>query len=1011
MQDDPTLARSPFETYDARPLSAFGSHPDWVDQRTWKTLRDAYDEPLEGPYTFPQDIDLGLLQLCQPLMARSASRLQAQLDPGRPFLSFEAEAAVDLLLPDLAHRLGDIVQRPLVVEMHAARLRGELRGETPAERFRSYLDRLRSPRRCMELFGEYPLLASRVVACCERWEEASLELLTRLEQDHPRLDALFGGTEGLGRLRGFRGQRGDLHQNGRTVVIAEFDSGIPIVYKPRSLSLDEHFQGLLRWFRRAAPEFEFRTLRIVKRESHGWVEYAEYGECEGDADQEAFYRRLGGLLAILQALRANDIHYENLVACGAHPVLVDLETLFHPSAFDYSLTSTKYSVLEVGILPLASGDPARLDHSAIGADRSRVGKAMGWRHLGTDELCFGEGEFRLGQVTSQPKQKGEGAFDVRWERALLDGFRLAYRTIVRHREAWVEPGGLLDQFADDRTRCVLRPTSFYKSLLWNQYHPARSACPVKARGVLDRLESEVPFRPFLSQVTGAETADLLRGDVPIFHSQPGSTALADSSGQWIPDFFPRSALQAVKARIAGFGETDLKTQEWLICQALSGLREDPQPGNDRPASRQGKIVPDSGLESARQIGDFLDDRAIRSGSQATWAGYHRVGSSFFMTYLPPTLYSGQLGMVFFLARLAAETRIPKYRHLAEAGLDFFLDQQLERLLGQPKIGVFDGMGGVVYVLSHLAHLWPDRDLSAVWERLLERLEELIPEDRCLDVLSGSAGCLVALLGLHETTGSRKALDLADRCGEALSASIDFRGDAVTWRSDLFDRPLTGLSHGLTGVALAYAKLSRYRRTEPSRERVLRLVEFEDSYYDSAVANWRDLREPEAGTEGSGFMSAWCHGAPGIVAGRTAVARSLPASLRPKVLHQVDDAVAALSAAPPETGTEANLCHGSFGNVDLLLSVAQARGDAELEGRCNRWTQEALAHLVGGGSVRSWLDADKRLDLMLGAAGIGYALLRQHRPDRVPSVLLLEAPQSRRPSPPINLPVGRGTPRA
>ena len=40
--------------------------------------------------------------------------------------------------------------------------------------------------------------------------------------------------------------------------------------------------------------------------------------------------RQGGYLAILYALEATDFHFENLIAAGEQPVLIDLETLFHP---------------------------------------------------------------------------------------------------------------------------------------------------------------------------------------------------------------------------------------------------------------------------------------------------------------------------------------------------------------------------------------------------------------------------------------------------------------------------------------------------------------------------------------------------------------------------------------------------------------------------------------------------------------------------------------------------------
>ncbi|NEE32664.1 DUF4135 domain-containing protein, partial [Streptomyces sp. SID7982] len=85
-----------------------------------------------------------------------------------------------------------------------------------------------------------------------------------------------------------------------------------------------------------------------------------------------FYRRQGALLALLHALDGTDLHHENLIACGPHPVLVDVETLFHPPlgparSADPAARALHDSVHRVGLLPqLLVGDTTALDMSAIG---------------------------------------------------------------------------------------------------------------------------------------------------------------------------------------------------------------------------------------------------------------------------------------------------------------------------------------------------------------------------------------------------------------------------------------------------------------------------------------------------------------------------------------------------------------------------------------------------------------------------------------------------------------------
>ena len=958
-------------------------------------LRQAYKSTEPVPASVLSAEELGLNALCRPLVARSVERLRKRLRKSLGELqpaAFELETAGGLMVPDLLKRLSDIVTRPLVLEMHAARLTGRLSGETSAERFQSYVELLSSADYAMEIFDEYPALAGRLVECCDRWERFSGELLERLERDFDQLERKFGSNEsGLGRLNAVLGESGDLHGGGRRVAIGELTCGTRLVYKPRSLALDGHFQSLLRWLNATAPEFSFRTLEVLTRKDYGWVEYADYADCADDEELEHFYFHVGGLLAVLYALQANDFHYENIIACGPHPVLIDLETLFHPISFDYSLDSRKYSVLEIGILPVETSSATHLNLSALGADPNRVVTAMGWNRVGTDEQRFQERQIGLKRITSRPRQKAAAGLDQGSADALLRGFRRVYRTIAEQKESWISPGGLLDSFADVASRCVLRPTRVYQSLLWNQYHPANSRTDaLQTQHLASELAKEIEFRPYLQQILPAECSDLENGDVPIFHGRPGGKDLQDSRGDWLRDFFPRCPLDDVKQRIEGFCEPELDRQEWLIRQALTVLEPDRASKITRIPFETGQDASDQGswLQLAREIGNFLDAKAIRSGSQVTWVGYHRVGDGFMMGYLPAKLYSGQLGVVWFLAQLAEQTGMDRYKTLARQGLDFFADQQLDRLLQQPGIGAFDGLGGAVYVLGHLDRLWAEVDLSTDINRVLDRLQELVPKDPCLDMVSGAAGCLLALLGLHRTTGSAKALATAIQCGESLLSSIDTRNGEITWTSSLFDNPLTGFSHGLSGIATALAQLSVFWRPEVLQAKIQQLIAFEDAYFDQQRLNWQDLRRPDDGTgAGDGFMWAWCHGAPGIVAGRYAMADLLPDPLRAQVLVKAAQALPSLENHGGSS--ENNLCHGAFGNLDLLLSVATARRDAEMRERCAGFMAGAVERLLQGRSMSRWLEDQKRLDLMLGISGIGYALLRVNDP-ATPSVLLLEA---------------------
>lgn len=182
----------------------------------------------------------------------------------------------------------------------------------------------------------------------------------------------LGGNAGPGALIGVEAGAGDSHRGGRSVMLLRFADGARLVYKPRPLAAHRHFNTLAEWFGSLPGAPELRVLRVLDRGDYGWAEFVEERPCATAAETRQFYRRQGALLALLHTLDGTDLHHENLIACGPHPVLVDVETLFHPPlgparSTDPAARALHDSVHRVGLLPqLLVGDTTALDMSAIG---------------------------------------------------------------------------------------------------------------------------------------------------------------------------------------------------------------------------------------------------------------------------------------------------------------------------------------------------------------------------------------------------------------------------------------------------------------------------------------------------------------------------------------------------------------------------------------------------------------------------------------------------------------------
>jgi hypothetical protein len=212
---------------------------------------------VEQPFTEPGRLDLpgaafGLLEVIRPLLGRAVARLRQgvqQLAAGSREPPFDPDTVDRLLFAPLPGRLQALMLRTLTLELHVARLQGFLHGETPQQRFQSFVQRLRQPEVARELFREYPVLARQVVLCLDNWLAASLEFLQRWCVDWQVIRAAFSPGEDPGPLVALRADAGDSHRGGRSVMIARCRSGFQVIYKPKSLAVDQHCQKLLGWLK------------------------------------------------------------------------------------------------------------------------------------------------------------------------------------------------------------------------------------------------------------------------------------------------------------------------------------------------------------------------------------------------------------------------------------------------------------------------------------------------------------------------------------------------------------------------------------------------------------------------------------------------------------------------------------------------------------------------------------------------------------------------------------------
>lgn len=203
--------------------------------------------------------------------------------------------------------------------------------------------------------------------------------------------------------------------------------------------------------------------------------------------------------------------------------------------------------------------------------------------------------------------------------------------------------------------------------------------------------------------------------------------------------------------------------------------------------------------------------------------------------------------------------------------------------------------------------------------------------------------------------------------------------------------LTGLGHGAAGFAVAFAELSAFTGKTNYIDIAKAVVQYEDSHYHAAQQNWPDFRNFNTGQpppDEPVCSLAWCHGAPGIGLARL---RLLELTNDPAFIHGAEAAITTTvkNLSPMMLGNY-SMCHGVFGNAELLLYAAEILQRPQLRVTAAAAADDCITnYLQKRIPVPNGLQSGHETpDFMLGSSGIGYFFLRLAAPDKAPGVLIM-----------------------
>lgn len=318
------------------------------------------------------------------------------------------------------------------------------------------------------------------------------------------------------------------------------------------------------------------------------MEYFPCTPCRSAHDVTVYFEGAGALLAVAYAFCLEDLHRENVIASGEHPVIVDAESFLSPEPTEAGRVLSRLestvrrmhadSVLTSGLLPHWILGPERqsLDLSGFGAsvDQTALHPVMRWDRINSDEMELTQVAARVG-IGPNVCRLGDLPMHLSDHRdSFVDGFRKSYRLIERARPEFL---AMLDSGPLPTTpvRTVHRPTRVYRSMLESSVDGDAARDGRSRSIVLDSIR-----RPLLAgtrrnpcwELAREELRALHRMDVPRLTLRANEVDLETAYGP-IRGVFHESGVQRVRRRFEKLSAADCEKQVDLITASLNAWSE------------------------------------------------------------------------------------------------------------------------------------------------------------------------------------------------------------------------------------------------------------------------------------------------------------------------------------------------------------------------------------------------------------------------------------------------------
>ncbi len=910
---------------------------------------------------------------------------------------YNTEQFLDKIINDINFKVYKILYKSIIYEVNYLRNNGYLKGNTSEERMQYFKVEYASKKnKLIQFYKEYYIITELASHVAKSSFQYIAEVIERIEENKKQIEEQFSITVGRASIKEIELGNGDTHQGGKSVVLVSLKNGQKFLYKPHQLMIDQKFENLMDWMSKKNKDMlDFKLPKTISGQDYGFSQYISHRDCKEQKEIENFYERIGELLAVLYSLNSSDFHYENIIACGEYPVLIDLETVIHPlivqpddkernSAFAKAEKQYSNSVATIGMLPTYM--KGNMEIGGLGAvkEQNSTFKTDFVVEPLKDTIHIERKHFIIKPEQNNPKYKGAYIDSCKYINEIEYGFRKVYRWIEKNKDEYIQY--IIEQFSGCTGRIIIRPTLYYSQLLNISLHQEFARKGYERQLILYRVAQE-RYRDFLDIVL-AEHEDLMTGNIPYFTHHIGEDSIYDSRGKRLHNSKLVCFFDELKEKIHSFSEKDLFKQIDYIRASYITRRNKADKTFIKYQTYQNVLQPEKWLNTASSIGEYIAENAIegvngRGKKDSAWICVTLQGFEediWIPSVLGHEFYSGNAGIAFYFTYLWKITGkdyfLNSAKKAAEIPLTLLDDQYLDR---NSIIGAFTGIGGTLYMLNSLAEVTQDDGLKNLVEEKLISCSRLIQFDDKNDVIAGSAGYLAVAL---KVASKSKRKGEIDRVIELLVAHLiqsAIRKDSFVYWDCSAEKHYSGFSHGNAGIHTFLYLAMKYLGEERAQVVIEKSLNYERGCFSKKDENWfrSDIEQK--------ISHAWCHGAPGIL-------------LSKLLLYQggfqddrIEKEIAISMKQTRQRGFGNNLtyCHGDLGNLAILDLAAKVLKRDEIRNANAHIFQELYNNILSKKWNTKEMKSCNTYGLMVGLSGWGYAMLANYAQDMLPGFLWLE----------------------